>query len=164
MRTRTRWTAIALLLVAVPSFAAKAKTMSVQVRKGQLRSAPSYLSRVITALDYTTKVDVLEEKGTWMRVKQQEGDAEGWMNASALTKKKLKLASGDQDATTAVSSEEQALAGKGFNSDVEAKFKEQNSEIDFTWVDKMEKMTIPTPTIVEFLKTGNVKAAEGGAK
>ena len=164
MRALTRWTAIALLLVAAPSFAAKTKTMSVQVRKGQLRSAPSYLSRVITALDYTARVDVLEEKGAWLRVKLQEGDSEGWMNASALTKTKLKLASGDQDATTAVSSEEQALAGKGFNSDVEAKFKEQNKEVDFTWVDKMEKITIPAPTIVKFLEAGNVKAAEGGAE
>jgi hypothetical protein len=46
------------------------------------------------------------------------------MHSSALTKKKLKLAAGEADAATTVSSEEQALAGKGFNSDVEAKFKE----------------------------------------
>ena len=164
MRALTRWTAIALLLVAVPSFAAKTKTMSVQVKKGQLRSAPSYLSRVVTDLDYTTRVTVLEEKGAWLRVRQEEGNTEGWMHTATLTKKKLKLVSGDKDATTAVSSEEQALAGKGFNSDVEAKFKEQNKEVDFTWVDKMEKITIPTPKIVKFLEAGEVKAAKGGAE
>ena len=164
MRALTRWTAIALLLIAVPSFAAKTKTMSVQVKKGQLRSAPSYLSRVVTDLDYTTRVTVLEEKGDWLRVRQEEGDTEGWMHAATLTKTKLKLASGDEDATTAVSSEEQALAGKGFNSDVEAKFKEQNAKVDFTWVDKMEQITIPAPKIVEFLEAGEVKAAQGGAE
>ncbi len=164
MRQSTRWVAMVLLLAVMPALAAKTKTMSVQVRKGQLRSAPSYLSRVISDLAYTTRVTVLEEKGAWMRVRKDDAGTEGWMNASALTKKKLKLASGDGDATTAVSSEEQALAGKGFNSDVEAKFKEQNEGIDFTWVDKMEKITIPTPTIVKFLEKGEVKAPEGGAE
>jgi uncharacterized protein YgiM (DUF1202 family) len=164
MRTLTRWTTMALLLVAAPSFAAKTMTMSVQVKKGQLRSAPSYLSRVVTDLDYTTRVTVLEEKGDWLRVRQEEGAAEGWMHAATLTKTKLKLVSGNEDATTAVSSEEQALAGKGFNSDVEAQFKEQNAKANFAAVDKMEKIIIPAPKIVEFLEVGNVKAAKGGAE
>ncbi len=164
MKRATRWVAIALLLAAVPTFAARTITMSVQVRKGQLRSAPSYLSRVISDLDYTTRVTVLEEKGAWLRVRQTEGDTEGWMHEATLTKKKLKLASGDKDATTAVSSKEQALAGKGFSSDVETKFKQENKKIDFTWVDRMEQITIPAPTIVKFLKTGDIKAPKGGAE
>lgn len=161
MNKTIRWCAALLLLAAIPSLAAKAKTMSVQVRQGQLRSTPSYLSRVVTTLNYTDRVIILVRKGDWLRVRPEEGKTEGWMHTSTLTKKTLTLKSGDTDATTAVSTEEQALAGKGFNSDVEAKFKENNDSISFEWVDKMEKITIPTPKIISFLKAGDVKAKEG---
>jgi len=159
-----RWGAALLLLAAMPSLAANPKTMSIQVRQGELRSAPSYLSRVVTTLAYTTRVTVLEERGEWLRVSPVESTEEGWVHAAALTEKKLVLKSGDADATTAVSSDEQALAGKGFNSDVEAKFKENNKTIDFTWVDKMGKITIPSAALVQFLNEGAVKPSTGGAR
>jgi hypothetical protein len=164
MNRQIQWGVVLLLLASVPALAAKPKTMSIQVREGQLRSSPSYLSRVVTTLAYTDRVVVLDKKGSWLRVQPESRSTEGWMHESTLTKKTLKLESGDRDATTAVSSEEQALAGKGFNSDVEAKFKERNGEIDFTWVDNMEAITIPAPALVEFLKAGNLTTEEGGAK
>ena len=152
-----------ILLAATPSFGAKENTMSVQVREGQLRSAPSYLSRVLATLDYTTSVTILKEQGPWMLVRPADSTTQGWMHSVSLTKKNLKLESGDKDATTAVSTDEQALAGKGFNSDVEAKFKERNAKINFAAVDKMETITIPIATITSFLKEGDVKPAKGGA-
>jgi SH3-like domain-containing protein len=141
---------------------ANAKTMSIQVREGQLRSAPSYLSRVVATLNYATRVTIAEEKGPWIRVQTEDGSQKGWIHKSALTKKRLKLASGEKNASTAVSTDEQALAGKGFNSDVEAKFKKDNAEIDFTWVDKMEKIKVPPKKIKKFLKDGDIKPLEGG--
>ena len=86
------------------------------------------------------------------------------MHTSALTKKKLKLSAGEANASTTVSSEEQALAGKGFNSDVEAKFKENNAEIDFSWVDKMEKIKIKTSTLIKFLEQGDIKPSAEDAQ
>ncbi len=153
-----------LLLLSLPAIAALEKVMSVQVREGQLRSTPSYLSRVVTTLKYTDRVTVLEERGDWLRVKPEGSSDEGWIHSSALTKKKLTANSGDVAAATTVSSEEQALAGKGFSSDVESKFKERNKDVDFKWIDKMEKITIPTTTITRFLKDGDIAPEEGGAK
>lgn len=164
MNRTLRWCIALLLLAVMPALAAKTKTMSIQVRQGQLRSTPSYLSRIKTTLNYTDRVTILEEKGVWMRVRPEAGTIEGWIHSASLTKKKLALKSGDTDATTAVSTEEQALAGKGFNSDVEAKFKENNDKVSFEWVDKMEKITIPTPKIISFLKAGDVKAKEGAVQ
>jgi len=164
MKYKITHIALALLLTTTSVLLAKEKTMSIQIRQGQLRSTPSYLSRVTENLEYASRVTILEERGTWMRVRPTKSETEGWVHSSALTKKKLKLASGDTDATTAVSSEEQALAGKGFNSDVEAKFKENNKEIDFIWVDKMEKIKIKTPTIIKFLEKGDIKAPKEEAQ
>jgi hypothetical protein len=57
-----------------------------------------------------------------------------------------------------------ALAGKGFNSDVEAKFKSDHKDIDFKPVDRMEKIKIPNSTLQKFASTGELKASQGGAQ
>jgi len=163
-RTYAIYLAVTLLLATTTVLPAKEKSMSIQVRQGQLRSAPSYLSRVTENLKYASRVTILEEKGTWLRVRPAESTKEGWMHTSALTKKKLKLSAGEANASTTVSSEEQALAGKGFNSDVEAKFKENNAEIDFSWVDKMEKIKIKTSTLIKFLEQGDIKPSAEDAQ
>jgi len=142
--------------------AARQKKMSIQVKTGQLRSTPGYFSRVVTRLDYAAKVIVLEEKGDWLKVKPDGGTTTGWIHKSALTKKRLKLSAGKTDISNTVTTDEQALAGKGFNSDVEAQFKKENKEIDFTWVDKMEKIKIPPEELKKFLEEGDIKPLNGG--
>lgn len=147
-----------------PSVGARQKSMSVQIREAQVRSAPGFLSRVLTTVPYTERVTILEEKTDWVRVQIDGSQIEGWMHSTALTAKKLKLSAGEQDAQLAVSSDEQALAGKGFNSDVEAQFKKQNSKIDFAPVDKMVKIKIPAETIQAFLTDGSVTPTTKGAQ
>ena len=63
----------------------------------------------------------------------------------------------------AASSGELALAGKGFNSEVEAQFKEQNEAVNFAAVDLLEKIRITTRQIQLFLKAGNV-VPKGGVE
>ena len=149
-------------MLAATALAARTKTMNVQVREAQVRQAPGFLSRILATVPYTEPVTVLEEKGDWMRV--QTGSTEGWMHNTALTTKRLKLSGGGPDAQVTVTSDEQALAGKGFNSDVEKQFKERNAKVDFAVVDKMEKLKIPVAEIQAFLKKGDVAPVEGGAK
>ena len=45
-----------------------------------------------------------------------------------------------------------------------AAFKKANRHIDFTWVDRMEKMTVPVAKSTAFLRAGLVKPREGGSK
>jgi len=147
--------------VAAPSMAARQKQMSVQVQNAQVRSAPTPISRVLTTVGYTEMVTILEEKGDWNRV--QFGTIEGWMSKGSLTSTKLKLAAGGPEAQLSVTSDEQGLAGKGFNSDVENEFKERNREADFATVDRMEKIAVSDLQIQQFMKQGSL-VAEGGAQ
>lgn len=152
-------------IVAATALAARQKQMSVQVREAQVRQAPGFLSRVLATVPYTEAVTVLEEKNDWTRVQTAvNGGTEGWMHNTALTSKRIKLSGAGPDAQLAVSSDEQALAGKGFNSDVEKQFKERNTKADFSPVDKMEKLKIPVTDIQSFLEEGGVTTANGGAK
>ncbi len=138
------------------------KLMNVQVKETQIRSAASFLGKIITKLDYAKEVEVLEEKGAWSRVSVVNSGAEGWVHTSALTKKKIILNPGKNDVKRAASSDEIALAGKGF-AEVEEKFKKENSHVDYNTVDKMEKIVVSQKQIIMFVKGGQLEP-EGGFK
>ncbi len=80
----------------------------------------------------------------------------GWIHESALTPKRVVMSSGTDDARIGASGEEVALAGKGFSSEVEAEYKKQNKDIDYTWVDWMGRQTVPDAQLVQFLKQGDL--------
>lgn len=149
-----------LAMTAALTLAATAPVMSVTVRKADLRDSPSYLGRIVTSLAYGDKVAVQAENGAWLQV--SASGQSGWIHTSALTTKNIVMKSG-AGAQTGASSGEMALAGKGFNSDVEAQFKANHKEIDFTWIDKMEKIKIPPSDLREFARDGKLQA-QGGAK
>ncbi|MCL7488421.1 MAG: SH3 domain-containing protein [Desulfobulbaceae bacterium] len=140
-----------------------AATMSVQVRKCQLRDKPSFLAKTITSLAYADQVTIQQEKDDWYRVVPLNRPNGGWVHVSALSKKKIVLKPGSRDIDSAASSDELALAGKGFNEQVEKDFKKKNKNVDFTWVDKMEKIVISQVEMQNFLKDGGLIAEGEGA-
>lgn len=143
---------------------AAAQTMSVQVREGQLRRDPSFLSPVVGTLGYGTRVSNEQEQGSWIKVRAGQG-ATGWMHLSALTEKQLELKPGAAPAGSSASREEMALAGKGFNKDVEADFKNKNKETNFEAVNRMEAAyNFQAPEMTAFLQKGGVQPKEGGAQ
>lgn len=153
--------ALGLLGLSVATaLAATASIMSVQINKADIRETPSYLGKVVTSLAYGDKVTVQSQSGAWLQV--SGNNQSGWLHSSALTTKKIVM-KGDAAAKTTASSGEMALAGKGFNSDVEKQFKENHKEINFAPIDKMEKIKIPIPELQAFAKEGNLHSA-GGAK
>jgi hypothetical protein len=150
---------ITFFLICLTGFAAFAvgqSIMSVQVKKGQIRLTPSFLGRIVALLSYGDRVYVLEQKGSWTKVGLSRGVSDGWIHSSALTRKKIILKAGAQDVQTAASSDELALAGKGFNQQVESEFRAKNPNLDFTWVDRMEKFVVSEKQMKKFLKKGEV--------
>ena len=137
-----------------------AKTMSVQVKDApHYRDAP-FLGKVVTKLSYADQVTVEQEQHSWVKV-SRSGQKNGWIHISALSEKEIILNPNSEEIKEAASGEEIALAGKGFNKQVEEKFKQDNKNIDFTRVDKMEKMVISQTEIQNFISQGGLKAGEG---
>ncbi|MFH0952714.1 MAG: SH3 domain-containing protein [Verrucomicrobiota bacterium] len=151
--------AIGIALIAGSVLAAG--TMSVQVRNGQLRATPSFLGPLVAPLNYGDQVEVLETQAPWTKVREPGGKT-GWVHSSALTPKRIAMTAGGGDVKTGAAGDELALATKGFNSDVEAEFKKENQDADFTWVDRMEKYKVTPQEMTAFLKEGGVYAPEGG--
>ena len=152
----------AVMLMTSAVMTASAATMSVQVKDAPVRATPSFVGKVVGALAYGDQVEIQQTQGAWSKV--AGAGVSGWMHTSALSSKKIVLAAGQEQAKVAASGDELALAGKGFNSDVEAQFKSAHKDIDFTWISRMEKIRIPATEMQTFLKDGDVTPKEGGAK
>ena len=136
--------------------------MSVQVKEGQLRSTPSFLGSIVGPVSYGERVETMQKQGDWVDVKNSN-NVRGWIHQCALTSKQVVINPGGQ-AQSAASSQEVALAGKGFNADVEAQYRKNNAAIDYTWVNRMETIRVSRDQMISFLDQGKLKPSEGGKK
>lgn len=148
----------ALLLVAAVSAIAQSRAMSVQVREAPVRAAPTFLGKVVTDLPYGTRVEVVQTQRDWVEINLPNGTGTGWMHSSELTEQQLALKAGS-NVTQSASGSEVALAGKGFNKQVEQQY-ESEKHLDYTWVDKMEKISYPPERLVQFLDAGDLHAGQ----
>jgi len=141
--------------------AVQSQMMSVQIRDGRLRAAPSFLGKVIGPVAYGDRVTVLEEKRAWRRV-SAPGGVQGWIHQSALTTKKIVLRAGAADVDTGATTDELALAGKGFNQQVENQYRSQRPDLNFAWLDRMAEYRVSPAEMAAFLREGELRAEGGG--
>ena len=140
------------------------KTMTVQVREGQLRATPSHFGKITAKTYYGDQVTVLEEKGDWKRVSVSDGKGQGWMHDSALTGKRTVLKAGRSRAGTSVSQDEIALAGKGFSEEVEKEYRKNNANLDYAWINRMETIRISPRQMENFVEDGRLVLGNKGGR
>ena len=141
---------------------AQNQKMSVQIQDGKLRADPSFLGKVVGSVVYGDQVTVVKQQPPWLYVSAKGGQSSGWIHESALSEKEIVLRAGSADVSKTASQREVALAGKGFNADVEKEFKSRNPKLSFEWVDRMEKFIVSDDEVRKFIKDG-VLSPEGGA-
>jgi len=142
-------------LMAMGSAAAYGETLSVQVKSGEVRSTPSFLGKILGRLPYGTQVAATGERGDWLGI--SGAGVRGWMHRSALTDKKIVFKAGAANVNQYATSDELSLAGKGFNEEVEDAYKARNPSADFTWIDRMEAITVSQNEMLRFLREGAVQ-------
>jgi uncharacterized protein YgiM (DUF1202 family) len=141
---------------------AQNQKMSVQVQDGKLRADPSFLGKILGSVAYGESVTFIKQQDPWVYVSAKGGQLSGWIHNSALSEKEIVLRSGSADVAKTASQKEVALAGKGFNADVEKEFKTRNPKLNFEWVDRMEKFVVSDEEIRRFIKEGTL-SPQGGA-
>ncbi|MGA2613251.1 MAG: SH3 domain-containing protein [Spirochaetia bacterium] len=158
--------AMTAFLVLVSAVAFADQKMSVTVQEVKVRATPSALGKIVGTLVYGDRVTILDQPAgspqTWRKISMQEKGIQGWVSLSALTEKEVKLQAGSQTAQTGASSGEYALAGKGFNEEVEKQYK-ADGKIDYTWVDRMATYKPTDDQVLAFLKAGGLNTS-GGAQ
>ncbi len=140
---------------------AQNQKMSIQIQDGKLRADPSFLGKILGSVAYGDPVTVIKMQDPWFFVSVKGGQLTGWIHSSALSEKEIVLRSGAADVRKTASQKEVALAGKGFTADVEKEFKKSNPNLNFTWVDRMEKIVISDQEIGQFIKEGGLSPARG---
>jgi uncharacterized protein YgiM (DUF1202 family) len=131
-----------------------AETLSVVTRENAVRADCSFLSAVKSKLNYGDKLEVVSRDGDWVKVRYK--NIKGCIHKSAVTEQKVSLSGVKASKSSSASEEEVALAGKGFNPQVEDSYKRKHSELDFTKVDRIEKFKIPEDELIIFIKNGGL--------
>lgn len=146
---------IATIVLALSAAAAYAATITVLVQETSLRKrAQSYAPSVGTARLGQKFESAGLESGF-------HKTSSGYIHASAVTERKVKLGSADSVGGSA-SSEEVTLAGKGFNAQVEKSYGDKNGSANFAAVNAMERRSVAEGALFEFLRAGGL--LEGGSK
>jgi len=140
---------------------AQNQRMSVQVQDGKLRADPSFLGKTIGTVAYGDAVTVIRQQDPWLYVSTRSGQLTGLIHNSAVTEKEIVLRAGDANVQKTASQREIALAGKGFNPQVENEYRRRNPNLDFEWVDRMERIIVSDAEIRQFIKDGKL-SPEGG--
>lgn len=155
-------TAVLLLLLAGAAFAIEpGETLAVSVREGELRSAPGFLSTIEERVPYGESLTALGVRGDWVRVRVESDGTEGWLHSTAVLPPGEMNLTGSTGEDTGTTSREIALAGRGFNEQVEEQYQEEQ-ELDFSGVDEMETLLLPPPELGEFLAAIGAQIEEEG--
>ncbi|MFW6252947.1 MAG: SH3 domain-containing protein, partial [bacterium] len=123
-----------------------------------LRDMPNHLSRVVVRLSYADEVTLLETQRDWLRVRF-DGN-EGWLHQDAVSEDRIVLGASDRDVGREADSREVALAGRGFNAQVEEEFQSQ-SGLDFGPVDELEARVVDEDELQRFLEDGELQLPGG---
>ncbi|QTQ15591.1 hypothetical protein [Treponema parvum] len=137
-----------------------AETMYICAQKAQLKESTFFFSKTVATLLYGDRVDVLSSDGKWIKVSAPDKGASakevsGWLQSSALTKKKI-VSRGNRVSADA---KELALAGKGFSEEVENEYK-KSGKADYAAVDKMEDAELSSSDLFQFILEGKLNGAE----
>jgi hypothetical protein len=130
------------LYVAVKTVTLKASTGSFAANKG--------------TLNYGDKVTVIRIDGRFAEIKSAANSSlTGWTATANLSAKQVVAGN-----SNTASAREVALAGKGFNQEVENSYKNQKNNLNYADVDKVETITISEADLKKFLEDGRLKMGD----
>ena len=129
--------------------------MYVTAKSTALKSSTGFFARTQATLSYGAEVRILQINGKWREVQSAlQSGQRGWTAAANLTAKRIVSGS-----TTSASAREVALAGKGFNQEVENAYKTK-SKLNYADVDKTEALAVAPQELKQLLDEGHLKTGE----
>lgn len=139
-----------------------AETVVVKIKTTSLRRDPKFYAAPLATVQAGAALEKIGAKDGWIQVKTKAGVI-GWVHSSALETKKFDLMAMDKKLKTQASSDEVALASKGFNKQVEQDYRAKHAEANYAGVDRMETFKVSPADVEEFLKRGKL-GEFGGAR
>jgi len=150
---------ILILVLITAGFAAaqasKGGTMYVSVKTAALKSSTGFFASTNGTLNYGDRVTILQINGKNAEVRSTANSSiTGWTATANLSAKQI--VSGN---TNTASAKEVALAGKGFNQEVENSYKSKG-KANYADVDRVEALSVNETTLRKFLEDGRLSMGE----
>jgi len=151
---------IVSLALFVTGFAAaqaqKGGTLYVSVKNVALKAGTGFFSGTKGTLDLGDQVTVIQVSGKNVEVRSvKNSNITGWTAVTNFSSKQV--VSGTSSTATA---KEVALAGKGFSQEVEKSYRDQQKNLNYTDVDKVEAIKINEDELKRFLEDGRLKMGD----
>ena len=136
---------------AIQAQAVRGGTMYVAAKTVELKSSTGFFASGRGTLQYGATVTVLQINGKWAEVRSvANSSVSGWTAVANLSAKRI--VSG---ATSGATANEVALAGKGFNQEVENAYKAKDS-LNYADVDWTEAQKVPMQELQNFIVEGRL--------
>jgi len=130
-------------------------TLYVAVKTVTLKSSTGFFASNRGTLNYGDRVTVLQINGRFAEVRSvTSASVSGWTASANLSARQI--VSGN---TATVSARETAMAGKGFNQEVEDSYKRQGN-LNYAAVDRVEAITINEDAFRRFLEEGRLSMGD----
>ena len=132
-----------------------AETVTVITWDNAIREYATFFAPVKANVRYNDRLEVLATQGDWYKVKY--GPSIGYIHKSAVEQRVAAMSASYPGKRSSVSQSEAALAGKGFNPQVEASYKNQHPEMKFYLVDSIERYVVPDREVAQFITNGGLR-------
>jgi uncharacterized protein YgiM (DUF1202 family) len=132
------------------------QTVYITARSLPLKSGTGFFAGTVGTLTYGDSVTVLQVNGRWAQVEYRgRTTISGWTVQTNLTTKRIVATGG----TGSASSREVAMAGKGFNEEVENVYRETSSA-NFDSVDLVETIRVSDEDMLTFISEGRLSMGD----
>lgn len=125
-------------------------SVTVVVRRIELRSEPGFLAEVVDLLEYRSSLHVRGSQGLWLHVASESPVREGWIHADAVSST---IDAGSPGVTGI------ATAEVGISRRVEAEL-HRRTALDFSIVDEVERLQVDVGQLALFLTSGGITLGE----
>jgi uncharacterized protein YgiM (DUF1202 family) len=134
---------------------AKGGTLYAAAKTVTLKSSTRFFAGTKGTLNYGDRVTVLQVNGKWVEVRSASNSSlSGWTASANLSAKQV--VAGSSSSATA---QEVALAGKGFNQEIENAYKSKGN-LNYADVDKTEALTVSEADLLRFLEEGRLATGD----
>jgi uncharacterized protein YgiM (DUF1202 family) len=148
------WCVAVLLTAAAGAQVRQGQTVYINAKSVALKSGTGFFARTVGTLQYGDTVTVLQTNGKWVELRSGSR-VSGWTAQTNVTTKRIAATGG----SGAASSREVAMAGKGFNEEVEQVYRE-SSGIDYSGVDAVEALRVSDDDLLRFITEGRLSMGD----
>lgn len=147
-----------VVAAALQGQAAKGGTMYVAAKSIELKSSTGFFASAKGTLAYGAAVTVLQINGKWAEVQSSaNASVSGWTAVANLSAKRI-VSTGGTTAGGATASEV-ALAGKGFNQEIENAYKAKG-RLNYADVDRTEAQKVSKKELQDFIVAGHLSQGD----